>query len=43
MYPTEDRESHRLVYYCKRCSHIEQANNPCIYGNQIQPDFKSDM
>jgi DNA-directed RNA polymerase subunit M/transcription elongation factor TFIIS len=43
LYAAEDREHRRLVYYCKRCSHREQSGTACIYANQIQPDFKSDV
>lgn len=32
----EDKESRKLVYYCKNCQHIEEADNSsyCVYVSE---------
>ena len=38
LYPREDKERKRLVYYCKNCSYTEDAEEAdwCVYRNAVK-------
>jgi DNA-directed RNA polymerase subunit M/transcription elongation factor TFIIS len=37
LYPKEDRERKRLVYMCRSCGHVEDADPSdwCVYRNEV--------
>mmetsp|Transcript_2203 Transcript_2203/g.3830 ORF Transcript_2203/g.3830 Transcript_2203/m.3830 type:complete len:116 (-) Transcript_2203:74-421(-) len=38
LYPREDKERKRLVYYCKNCDYVEDAEQSdwCVYRNAVK-------
>lgn len=36
LYPKEDKENKRLVYFCKTCNYMEPADDPCISRNLVE-------
>lgn len=42
LYPVEDRERKRLVYRCKNCGYVEDADpsNWCVYRNEVHHTSK---
>lgn len=38
LYPREDKERKRLVYYCKNCDYVEDADEAdwCVYRNAVK-------
>mmetsp|Transcript_18052 Transcript_18052/g.61527 ORF Transcript_18052/g.61527 Transcript_18052/m.61527 type:complete len:115 (-) Transcript_18052:234-578(-) len=36
LYPREDKERKKLVYYCKTCEHVEDSDDPCVYRNVVE-------
>ena len=36
MLSREDKEARKLVYYCKNCQHVEEADNSsyCVYVSE---------
>lgn len=35
LYPKEDRDRNALMYICKACHHVEDAEAACTYRNQL--------
>ncbi|KAH3731322.1 heterogeneous nuclear ribonucleoprotein L2 [Pelomyxa schiedti] len=35
LYPKEDREGKKLLFACRFCDHVEEANEFCVYRNEI--------
>jgi len=39
LYPKEDREQRKLLYWCKICQYTEPAEDPCVYINSVTQDL----
>ncbi|KAJ8322935.1 hypothetical protein BDV3_006786 [Batrachochytrium dendrobatidis] len=35
LYPKEDRRERKLLFACRNCTHVEEADNTCVYSHTI--------
>ncbi|KAI9089816.1 DNA directed RNA polymerase II polypeptide I [Phlyctochytrium arcticum] len=40
LYPREDRATRRLLYGCRHCNHVEEADSTCVYQHIVSAQAK---
>ncbi len=36
LYPKENKIERKLYFSCRNCEHEEEAEDPCVYKNQLK-------